>query len=163
MNFPARSDLENRTAIAYDAFAPIGMRHENPVFVDSIMLSVRNLMIHQPRLLDLGCGLGRMIPIFHELDILQVVGVDYSKESVRIAKERYPEHDFRIGNILNLKEVLGDEKFDAFFAIATLLHILPENMRLAIANIRDALSVGAIGFIATPFGDEEDILNPGGL
>lgn len=120
-------------------------------------------MDKDPRTLDLGCGSGRLIPVLGELGITRVVGVDFSEGLIRIAKARYPECDFRTGNILRLKDVVGEEKFDAFWAVASLMHILPEKYQQAVNNIREVVRVGAIGFITTPYGNGESLLDAHGL
>ena len=102
-------------------------------------------------------------PCVEGLRVGKIVGIDFSEASIQIAKTRYPEYDFRVGNILNLREVVSDEKFDGFVAITSLMHILPENMQQAVISIRDVVRTGAIGFITTPYGDREELLDAANL
>ena len=57
----------------------------------------------------------------------QVVGVDFSKENIRIAKERCPEAHFELTDFRQLdSDKLG--KFDGIFACASLIHISQEEL-----------------------------------
>ena len=159
MNCPPRSEWEQSTVRAYDAIAQSLSAYEESLFPDETIFRVRARMGEKPRILDLGCGSGRGMSVFKALDFGQIVGIDLSEELLRIARTRYPEDDFRVGDILRLKEVVAGETFDAFWAVASLMHILPENMPKAVASIREVVRTGAIGFIATPYGNEEALLD----
>lgn len=154
---PVELDPEMSTIVAYDLIAGPLARDEYrcPFFVDDKLLAAREPMTEDPRALDLGCGTGRLIPILREIGIHRVVGIDASREFLRIARENHPRSDFRMGNILSLREAVGEERFDAFFAIASLMHIERKNMPRAAASIREVLTTGAIGFISTHRGSDE--------
>ncbi len=155
---PPRSEWEQATASTYDLVADFLLENEIPLFSDDTMCHVLTQMGDNPRTLDVCCGAGRLIPVLGGFGIKNVVGVDFSKELIQRARVQYPEIDFRVGNILALKDVVGPEPFDAFWMIASLMHILPENLPQVVANIREVLRVGAVGFISTPCGEGEDLL-----
>ena len=54
-------------------------------------------------------------------------GIDFSEESIRVARERNPDITFYTDNILNDYSYIG--KVDAVFIIAGLVHIETENLR----------------------------------
>jgi ubiquinone/menaquinone biosynthesis C-methylase UbiE len=69
-----------------------------------LMDSVRN-----ERILDLGVGPGRTIPMLRALTN-EYVGVDYLQEMVELARAKYPEVDVRVGDARDLS-VFRDDSF----------------------------------------------------
>jgi len=110
--------------------------YANDVLMPSIKEFVA-LLPENPRVLDLGCGPG------HESMRLvkagaQVVGVDFSAECIRIAKERCPEARFEL---LDFRQ-LGSQKlgaFDGIFACASLIHISPDELPGVFEQLRGIL------------------------
>ena len=99
--------------------------YKNDVLMPSIEEFVA-LLPENPRVLDLGCG-----PGYESMRLVkagaQVVGVDFSEESIHIAKERCPEAQFELMDFRHLdNRKLG--KFDGIFACASLIHIDPEEL-----------------------------------
>ena len=157
-----RSRWEELTIKAFNATARDDAARRGPgfeFFVDEVFARVMSQMPMDPNVLDLGCGFGRLIPVLEACGVQRIVGIDASSECIRIMKERYPKHDFRVGNILSLKETLDKALFDGFFAMTSLMHILPEHMPQAARSIREVVRTGAIGFISTPHGSEEALLS----
>lgn len=76
------------------------------------------------KILDLGCGNGKLRLLFKETDI-DYVGVDNSSELLKIAEKRLnfklPRQKFIKANILNLP--FPDNSFDVVFFVAVLHHI----------------------------------------
>ena len=92
-----------------------------------------------PRILDLGCGPG------HESMRLAaegatVLGLDYSQESIRIARERCPQCTFELADFRELDRRFGT--FDGVFAAASLIHIRPEELPDVLGRIADVLREG---------------------
>jgi len=79
------------------------------------------------RVLDLGCGNGRLIELFAGKSI-DYLGVDNSENLLNVAKKRYPNNNFLLADALNLP--LTDNSFDAIFSIAVLHHIPSRNLRI---------------------------------
>jgi len=76
------------------------------------------------RVLDVGCGNGRLYAFLKKKNILYV-GIDENPFLIEQARERYPEATFVVGNILSLDTIPGiaGQSFDAIFSIAVLCHI----------------------------------------
>lgn len=100
--------------------------YENYVLMPSIQEFVA-LLPENLRVLDLGCGGGYESMRLMQAGAQEVVGVDFSEESIRIAKERCPQARFELMDFRQLDSLkLG--KFDGVFACASLIHIKQEEL-----------------------------------
>lgn len=79
------------------------------------------------RILDLGCGNGRLYELFKD-KMVGYCGVDISEKLIEIAKDRYPGARFRVGDALNLP--FPDNLFDNVFGVAVFHHIPSKAFRL---------------------------------
>jgi SAM-dependent methyltransferase len=109
-----------------------------------------SLLPDRPRVLDLGCGAGYESKRLASIDA-RVVGVDYSEESIRIARERTPECRFEVLDFRQLDDRFGD--FDGVFACASLIHISPEELPDVLWRIANVLKPG--GYLLTIVRDGE--------
>src|SRR5271154_3516948 len=74
-------------------------------------------------ILDIGCAYAIHAPLFLGIGRqLRYQGIDISKGMLRLAKARYPQLDFRYGDIADGK-TLPKGKFDGFWAAAVLMHV----------------------------------------
>lgn len=78
------------------------------------------------KVLDLGCGNGRLVELFGGKNI-EYFGVDGSENLVEIAREKYPAKYFQVADVLNLP--FGVDYFDKIFSIAVLHHIPSKELR----------------------------------
>jgi 2-polyprenyl-3-methyl-5-hydroxy-6-metoxy-1,4-benzoquinol methylase len=91
------------------------------------------------RVLDLGCGNGRLSELFKNKKI-SYLGIDPVKGLIAEAKKKYPKLDFKFGDILTFKTT---EKFDAIVCAAVLNHLPGEELQLtALKNILKLLKPG---------------------
>lgn len=80
------------------------------------------------KVLDLGCGNGRLLELFKGKNVDYVyVGVDNSEKLIEIAKKKNPGIFFQVANALNLP--FPDNYFDKIFSIAVLHHIPSDDFR----------------------------------
>ena len=56
------------------------------------------------RILDVGCGNGRLIEAFKEKDI-NYLGIDTNQKLLESAKKQKPNFKFKLGNILELGDI----------------------------------------------------------
>lgn len=89
-----------------------------------------------PRILDLCCGAGYESMRMQRLGA-DVTGVDFSEESIRIAKERNPNIRFIVEDMLNDYSFLG--KFDGCAVIGGLVHLPNEKLEKAFEMISKVL------------------------
>jgi len=81
----------------------------------------------QDKVLDLGCGNGRLIELLGDKEI-DYLGVDNVQNFIEIAKKKYPAYSFQVADALSLP--FADNSFDKVCSIAVLHHIPSEELRL---------------------------------
>ena len=131
---------EDSTRLFYDATADEVA--ERWYANDVLMPAIREFLSHlppNPRVLDLGCGPG------HESMRLAsagatVVGLDFSVECIRVAKERCPQCQFEVADFRDLDTRFG--KFHGVFAAASIIHVSPDELPQAMGRIADVLEDG---------------------
>lgn len=79
------------------------------------------------RILDIGCGNGRLLQVFRDIDV-DYTGVDISEKLIEEAKIHYPNSRFYVYDALRLP--LPTNHFDKAYAIAVLHHIPSRELRL---------------------------------
>jgi len=96
------------------------------------------------RILDLCCGCGYDAHRLHALGY-DVVGIDFSGESLKIALEKNPGLLFYNDNLLNDYAYIG--KVDAVIVIAGLVHVEAAQLPLAFSRMRAVLKDGGKLFV----------------
>jgi trans-aconitate methyltransferase len=75
-------------------------------------------------LLDIPCGIGHLYPYVRNRFIY--LGLDSSEEMLAVARNSFPEGDFRLGDIYNLKDYV---KPDIIVCLSLFIH-LPEPFKI---------------------------------
>lgn len=92
--------------------------------------------------LDLGCGNGRLLEILKKRQI-EYFGLDTSEKLIEIARKKYLQNRFEVGDILKL--AYSDNFFNKVFAIRILHHIPSKELRLqALQEMKRVLKPGGI-------------------
>ncbi len=92
------------------------------------------------KILDLGCGFGRLSELFKDLSV-DYVGVDQSEKQIEIAKKTFPNLKFIVAEMQALP--LKDEEFDIVYCIATFHHLPDETTRVvALREMKRVLRSG---------------------
>lgn len=84
--------------------------------------------------LDLGCGLGNLAPLFKSKGYL---GVDIDEKSIEIAKQNYPIYTFKVGDITTFSI---NRNFDLVVAIGVFHHINDKQMDMGLNVIKKHLN-----------------------
>lgn len=98
------------------------------------------------RFLDLCCGCGYDSARIHALGY-EVVGIDFSEESLKIAREKNPDIVFYNNNMLNDYSYIGT--VDAIFVIAGLVHIESTELKQAFSHMRNVMKENGYVFLTT--------------
>ena len=105
--------------------------------------------------LDVGCGLGVMIPVYLEFEVAHVLCVDVSEKMIELARGRWaahPEIEFRAIDA-TLLDAPG--QFDAVVIYNAYPHIM--NREAFVSNVHDVLSDG--GRFVVAHGTGKDGIN----
>lgn len=98
-------------------------------FIWPELLSIAKDTRNGDRILDVGCGNGRLLDAFADFKI-DYLGVDASANLIELAKQNHPERKFVTGDILDLG-VLSDYGFDHVYSVAVLHHLPGRDLRVA--------------------------------
>lgn len=112
-------------------------------------------------ILDVGCGTGHLTATIARSGA-QVVGLDRSPAMIEVARQRYPDLEWRLGDI---RSFLYPRPFDAIFSNAT-LHWIPEAEAVAEALARLlkpggrlVLEMGGRGNVAALYTAVQEVLH----
>ncbi len=114
--------LLNKTRKDYNLIARDFSRTRSRIWPEITFLF--DLLEKEDKILDLGCGNGRLYPA---LEKGNYIGVDYSEKLIEMAKENHPEAKFQKADALNLP--FNDNCFDKIYSIAVLHHIPSAELR----------------------------------
>ncbi|MCA0143386.1 class I SAM-dependent methyltransferase [Blastococcus sp. LR1] len=96
--------------------------------------------------LDAGCGPGRIAGHLASLG-LDVAGIDLSPGMVEVARRHHPALRFDVGTLTGLD--LPDASFGGVLAWYSLIHLRPDELRLAVSELARVLRPG--GHLLTAF------------
>ena len=118
--------MDDETRLFYDLLAEriADDWYPNDVLVPTVE-DFLSLLPPHPRVLDLGCGPGYESMRLERAGA-EVLGVDFSSENIRIARERCPQCRFAECDFRQLDDRWGT--FDGVFAAASLIHITPAEL-----------------------------------
>ena len=92
------------------------------------------------KVLDVGCGNGRLLDLFVDKNI-QYLGVDFSESLIEEARAKYPARSFVVMDARELKKQ-GDS-FDFVFCLSVLNHFPEEEQVEVMDNLRAVMKPGA--------------------
>ncbi|WP_228842373.1 class I SAM-dependent methyltransferase [Halococcus agarilyticus] len=151
------TDRKNAIRRAYDAIADdyLDERSAEPP-ATPLLDDFADRLPAGARVLDAGCGAGT--PIAARLaSSLAVVGVDFSIEQVRRARENVPEARFAQGDMTHLS--FAADSFDAICALYSLIHVPMDDHPRVVREFHRVLRPG--GLVLLSIGSEEwDGSNP---
>jgi ubiquinone/menaquinone biosynthesis C-methylase UbiE len=148
--YPSFSDIPENSAGYYDRnFQMYSDTNSNPVdFIDEFLeyLSKNKGKI----ILDLGSGPG--VNAAHmDSKHFQVIGIDLSEKMVELARNRYPQIDFRLGDMTKLS--FSANCFDGILASYSLIHLPKEATPFLLVKLCEILKPGGILYLSVQLGD----------
>lgn len=127
-------DIYERQAKRFDAERPRVLYERH--WLDRFL----NLVGRQGRVLDLGCGGGDPIAGYMMTRGYEVVGVDASEAMLTIARERFPNGDWRR---VDMRRLALGEAFDGIVAWDSFFHLMPLEQRSVLGLLREHMKEGA--------------------
>jgi trans-aconitate methyltransferase len=79
-----------------------------------------------PTVLDIGCGCAEPIGRYLIETGCKVTGVDSSPELIAMSREKFPDHDWRVGD---MRVLAHGRTFDGLLAWNSFFHLRPEDQR----------------------------------
>lgn len=73
-------------------------------------------------ILDIGCGPGQFAAMLQDLGYTNYLGIDFSPEAIRMAKQNCPEFEFKIEDAFSTN-CFEDHEYDALISLEFLEHI----------------------------------------
>jgi 2-polyprenyl-3-methyl-5-hydroxy-6-metoxy-1,4-benzoquinol methylase len=105
-------------------------------------------MTHK-RVCDAGCGNGILLNIIHDrFKPVEITGMDFSEDAIRIAKKRNIEH--AVFKTHNLYDPIENDPFDVIFCTEVLEHLAYPD--IALKHLVGALASGGTAMITVPNG-----------
>jgi len=92
----------------------------NLVFFKSFIETYKD-QISSP-VLDLGCGDGRLLNILYKKGVNDLFGVDFSENAVSLARNKFSQIDFLLGDIYNLGNLFEENFFSLITSSMSLHH-----------------------------------------
>jgi cyclopropane fatty-acyl-phospholipid synthase-like methyltransferase len=96
------------------------------------------------RILEIGCSTGEFCSVSAQAGVVPF-GLDMSAAGIKVARERYPELEFQVGQIEDIEK---SRCFDAIFGFEVIEHMLSPKAFMAIA--RTLLCPGGLLVLSTP-------------
>lgn len=105
-------------------------------------------------IVDLGCGSGYITDFLTKKE-LNAIGIDFSSEMIKIAKEKYPNNRFIIDDFINLKKYFKEDSIDGAILIYSLYFVPKEQLNEFFKTLSNVLKKGAKVLFVTQIGNEE--------
>lgn len=91
-------------------------------------------------MLDLGCGMGEPIARYLIERGFRVTGLDSSPSLIALCRQRFPEHEWHVGD---MRQLGFGRRFDGLLAWHSLFHLTPEDQRAMFARFAAHSAPGA--------------------
>ena len=91
------------------------------------------------RVLDLGCGAGRPIAAWLIGEGFRLTGMDFSEKMLAIARQRWPDGDWRQGD---MRELSLNMEFDGIIGWDSFFHLTPQEQRATLPRLASHLAPG---------------------
>ncbi len=115
------------------------------------------------RILEVGCNVGVQLQLLQQLRFGNLWGIELQSDAVRIARARTRHINFLQGSIHDLP--FRDDYFDLVFTSGVLIHVPPDVLRNAIAEVHRCATRYIWGFeyhspvpVAVPYRGKNDLL-----
>ncbi|NMX21368.1 hypothetical protein C5S30_02800 [ANME-1 cluster archaeon GoMg4] len=127
--------------------------------LDKILNKYYSITIKGRSILDVGCDTGFFVNYYHKKGAKKITGLDITKTSISMLKEKYPAYNFYVADISDPNHPLKlKEKFDIINAFDVLYHVTDNGkFETAINNI-SSLCLGGGYVLITDVFWKDDII-----
>lgn len=98
-------------------------------YLSDDLLMLKKYLKSNSKILDLGCGNGRLVQLVEKKDDIDYIGIDISKQMIEIAKKNNPQKQFVLQED-PLKINFKNESFDQVFCLSVFHHIPSHDFRI---------------------------------
>ena len=150
----------DKSKLAVDTYEKIAEKYAQQYFDDLADVPYIDKFLEKlsinGRILDVGSGPGQFAKHMLEKGF-EVIGVDFSKEMVEIAKNKVPNVEFRHMDMRQLD--FPDSSFDGVFSAYSLIHIPSEEVLKTLQGFHRVLKAGGYVEIAVQKGEADKIID----
>ncbi|MFH0919394.1 MAG: class I SAM-dependent methyltransferase [Fibrobacterota bacterium] len=114
---------------------------------DGIKLALSFLPDKSWKILEAGCGNGRVVKYLHHLGYRRICGIEVSQETVQWINNHSPELQITAADILQMP--FEKESFDAILSFGVIEHF-PAGPKAPLAALRNALKENGLAVITVP-------------
>lgn len=94
------------------------------------------LEIVQPQhLLDIGCGTGRLFPVFLQVGVPDIIGQEISSWAIKTARERFPQQSIQFDHRELATLPYGDQHFDLIISNRVLSAVPSDELQAVLRNL----------------------------
>lgn len=108
-------------------------------------------------IIDLGSGSGYITNYLCEKN-LNAIGIDFSEEMIKIAKNKYPNIKFLCGDFSNIEDYFKEASVDGLIAIYSLYFVPKEQFNNVLKSFAKVLKAGGKFLFVTQIGKGEDFV-----
>lgn len=108
-------------------------------------------------ILDLGCGSGYITNYLCSLD-MNAIGIDFSKEMIKIAKGKYPKLNFLVEDFIDIENHFEESSVDGLISIYSLYFIPKEKFDTMLSSFSKVLKDGGKFLFVTQIGKGENFI-----
>lgn len=105
-------------------------------------------------IIDLGCGSGYITHFFKDRDF-NTIGIDFSSEMINIAKEKFPDTDFRVYDFLKISDYFDNNSVDGVIAIYSLYFVPRDGFSNFLQSLSNIMKDGGKFLFVTQAGNGE--------
>jgi len=156
------SRQEKQAVYQYNHEIKSGILESSPIWLDEFTIPIFMGYKGKGTIVDVGCGTGRAISLFQQMDVNDYLGIDPSVQAIKYCKESFPNHRFQVDELRTIGEN-HPNRFGGFFLAAVLMHVPRTDLVTALSSLRRSLKKDAVGFFSTPSSDEGEAINRVGM
>jgi SAM-dependent methyltransferase len=114
---------------------------------DGVQLAMQYLPDKNYRILEAGCGIGRVVKYLHDQGYQSVQGIELNEAAVRWVKGKFPELNITTGDLLNMP--YESEYFDVLMSFGVVEHF-QDGLDAPLKSLLRVLKVGGIAIVTVP-------------